>query len=81
MNNSGSWNMDKIKETLRVQVKNQVIFSSILTVGGKRETRNRFIMHTSSWLCGWCQHEGLVFMIIGLLMKVQPVEEGWDPPV
>ena len=59
--------MGRIKDdykALGVQVKNtgvQVIFSSVLPVGGKMEARNRCIMHIHFWLCGWCWCEGFGF--------------------
>lgn len=37
----------------------QVIFSSILSFGGKKEARNRSVIHTNSWL--WYQYEGFGF--------------------
>jgi len=49
--------MGRIKQdnkALAVQVKNtgaQVIFSSVLPVGGKRKARNRHMMH-NFWLSG-----------------------------
>ncbi|KAM6036240.1 uncharacterized protein LJ206_001286 [Theristicus caerulescens] len=67
MNDTESQNLDKIKEdfqALRVQLKNigaQVIFSSILPVQGKGVARNRCIMHSNSWLRGWCHREGFGF--------------------
>lgn len=58
MNGSGSWNVGRIKDykALGAQVKNtsaQVTCSLILPAGGKKEARNRHIMHISSQLCGW----------------------------
>lgn len=42
-----------------------VSFSSILTVNWKGAARNRCMMWVNFWLCGWCHHEGLGFMITG----------------
>jgi len=59
-------NMGRIKQdnkALAVQVKNtgaQVIFSSVLPVGGKRKARNRHMMH-NFWLSGWCWREDIGF--------------------
>jgi len=39
----------------------QVIFSSILPVGGRGSSRNRCIMTINSWHGGWCCHEGVGF--------------------
>jgi len=39
----------------------QVIFSSILTVGGRGAARNRRIMVINSWFSGWCLREGFGF--------------------
>ncbi|GAB0205522.1 hypothetical protein GRJ2_003017800 [Grus japonensis] len=67
MNDTASRNLGRIKEdykALGVQDKNigaQVLFSSILPVGGKGAARNRSIMHINSWLCGWCRHKGFGF--------------------
>jgi len=39
----------------------QVIFSSILPVGGRGSARNRHIMGINSWLRGSCRCEGFGF--------------------
>lgn len=63
MNDSGSWNTGRIREdykALGAQVKNtgaQIIIFLILPAGGKKEARNRHIMHIISQLCDWCQCE------------------------
>lgn len=67
----GTWsesnsNMDRIKQdykALGVQVNStgaQVIFPSVLLLGGKKKARNRHMMH-NFWLCEWCWREGLSF--------------------
>jgi len=71
-NDTASQKVGRIKEdfkALGVKAKSfdaQVIFSSILPVGGRRSARNWSIMDINSWLCGWCTMRVLVFMTKGL---------------
>jgi len=64
INDTASRNVGRIKEdfkALGVKAKSfgsQVIFSSILPVGGRGSAGNRRIMDINSWLCGWCRREG-----------------------
>lgn len=64
---TASQNLGRIKEDykdLAVQVKNsgaQVIFSSILPVGGNGAGRNRDVRHINSWLHGWCHLKSFDF--------------------
>jgi len=66
-NDTASWNLGRIKENFKVlgvKAKSfgaQVIFSSILPVGGRGSPRNRRIMSINSWLRGWCRREGFGF--------------------
>jgi len=66
-NDTTSWNLGSIKEDFRalgVKAKSigaQVIFSSILPVGGRGSARNRRVMSFNSWLCDWCRCEGFGF--------------------
>jgi len=67
MNDTASWNMGRTKEdfkALGMQAKSigaQIIFSSILPVGGKEEARNRRIMNINFWLHDSCRHEGFYY--------------------
>jgi len=66
-NDTASQNVGIIQEDFRaprVKVKSfgaQVIFSSILTVGGRGTARNRRIKSNNSWLHDWCHCDGLGF--------------------
>jgi len=66
-NDTASQNLGRIKENFKVLgVKAkcfcaQVIFSSILPVGGRGSARNRCIKSINSWLHGWSRYKGLGF--------------------
>jgi len=47
----------------------QIIFSAILSAGGKGSARNRCIMNINSLLCGWCRHEGFGFYKNGIFFN------------
>jgi len=70
-NDTANRNLSRIKEdfkALGVKAKcfgAQVIFSSILPVGGRGSARNRCIMGSSSWLHGWCRRECFGFYVNG----------------
>jgi len=74
-NNTASWNLGRIKEdfkALGVKAKSfvaQVIFSSILPVGGRGSSRNRRIMSIKSWLHGWCRREVFDFYDNGIFFN------------
>lgn len=61
----------KMKQDFRAlgaQVKRegaQMIFSSVLPVRGRGAGRSWHIMHTSTWLCGWCHCQGFGSLITG----------------
>jgi len=67
INDTMGQNLGRIKEdfkALGVKAKSigaQVIFSSILPVGGRGSARNRRIMSIHTWLRGWCCCEGFGF--------------------
>jgi len=66
-NDTASRNVGRIKEDFKAlggkaqSFGAQVIFSSVLLVGGRGSPRNRCIMGINSWLHGWCRHEGFGF--------------------
>jgi len=74
-NDTTSQNLGRIKEdfkALGVKANStgaQVIFCSILPVGGRGSARNRCIMSINSWLRGWCRCEVFGFYDNGTFFK------------
>ena len=75
---TASLNVGRIKEdfkalgVLGVKAKSfgaQVIFSFILSVGGRGSARNRYIIGINSWLHGLCRCEGFGFYDNGTFLK------------